>query len=43
MGCSEQLYPNEFDNLKKVDNFLEIENLPKPNQEDYIKHTHHYK
>ena len=34
----EQLYANEFDNLKEIDNFLETYSLPKLNQElDQLK------
>ena len=31
--CYEQLYANEFDNLEKLDNFIETYSLPKLNQE----------
>ena len=30
----EQLYANEFDNLEKMDNFIETYSLPKLNQEE---------
>ena len=31
---SQQLYANKLDNLKKMDKFLEKNNLPKLNQEE---------
>ena len=33
----EQLYANKFDNLEKMDNFLETYSPPKLNQEDTDK------
>jgi len=37
----EQLYANKFDNLEKMDNFLETYSLPKLNQEEIDKETDH--
>ena len=42
----EKLHDNKYDNLEEMDNFLETDSLPKPNQEETdqpTEQTDHYK